>query len=81
MSRGQGKTGRGVIHYIFCLSIRGKYLNLLKTPLMGQSAEKDVNFIYVRPKKKLQLFLRHFLEKTDEAGRFFFFFFFSPKNR
>ena len=41
--------------------------------------------VKIRPKKKIQLFLRHFLEKTDEAGRFFFFFFFffffSPKNR
>ena len=33
----------------------------------------------LRPKKKIQLFLRHILEKTDEAGRFFFFFFFHQK--
>ena len=33
------------------------------------------NLIHLRPKKNIQLFLRPFLEKTDEAGRFFFFFF------
>ena len=57
---------------LLCTGKKNVYIKTIKN---------NNKIISIRPKKKIQLFLRHFLEKTDEAGRFFFFFFFFTKKQ